>query len=95
MTIGFQGQHRDKLRIAYETEGGGFQRDVLCDDGFAYQVYFRNDPAEPKYLKMSMSPLHSRVLSLLDTLKEKYHICDMDNLYNSVVFTKASYNREK
>lgn len=95
MTIGFQGHHRDKLRITYKTKGDGFQCDALCDDGFVYQVYFRNDPAEAKYLKMGMSPLHSRVLPLLDTLKEKYHICGMDNLCNSVAFTKSCYKHPK
>ena len=50
-----------------------------------------NDPAEEKYLKMDMSPLHSRVLSLLDAIKDKHHICGMDNLYNSVAFYKACH----
>ena len=95
MTICFQGHHRDKLRITYKNEGGGFQCDALCDDGFAYQVYFRNDPAEDKYLKMGMSPLHSIVVSLLDTVKDKYHIYGMDNLYNSAIFTKACYKHPK
>ena len=36
-----------------------------------------------------------RVLSLLDTLKEKYHVCGMDNLYNSVTFAKACYKHKK
>ena len=86
MTIGFQGMHRDKKRITYKTEGDGFQCDALCDNGFTYQVYFRNHPAPEKYLQIGMSLLHSRVLALLDCVKDKYHVCGMDNLYNSVKF---------
>ena len=71
MTIDFQGMHQDKKRITYKTEGDGFQCDALCDNGFTYQVYFRNHPAPEKYLKIGMSPLHSRVLALLDCVKDK------------------------
>ena len=91
MTIGFEGNHRDKKRITYKTEGDGFQCNALCDNGFTYQVYFRNHPAPKKYLNIGMSPLHSRVLGLLDCVKDRFHVCGMDNLYNSVKFTKACY----
>jgi len=42
-TIGFRGRHEDKLRITYKKEGDGFQCDALCDDGFTYSFYFRNE----------------------------------------------------
>ena len=58
MTIGLQGKRRDKKRITYKTAGDGFQCDALCESGFTYQFYFRNDPAPPKYLKKKLSPLH-------------------------------------
>ena len=59
MTMGFKGKYKDKLRITYKAEGDGFQADALCQEGFTYQVYMRNDPAPCKYLKQGLSPLHS------------------------------------
>ena len=95
MTIGFQGMHIDKKRITYKAEGDGFQADALCDDGFCYQFYFRNDPADVEYRKTGLSPLHSRVMSLFDTVNDKYHVCGMDNLYNSTTFCKRAWNHTK
>ena len=40
--IGFQGMHKDKKWITYKTEGDGFKCDALCDEGYTYQIYFRN-----------------------------------------------------
>ena len=58
MTMRFQGQHKDKQRITYKAEGDGFQADSLCDEGFTYQFYMRNDPAPKKYIKQGLSPFH-------------------------------------
>ena len=66
MTMGFKGHHRDKKRITYKAEGDGFQADALCQDGFTYQIWMRNDRAPAKYLKEGLSPLHSRVMGLFD-----------------------------
>ena len=82
----FQGQYKDKHRITYKAEGDGFQADALCDEGFIYQVYMRNDPAPKKYIKQVLSPLHSRVVALFDSVKDSYHHCTIDNLYNSAAF---------
>ena len=92
MTMGFKGQHKDKKRITYKAEGDGFQADALCQDGFTYQVFMRNDRAPAKYLKKGLSPLHSRVMGLFDSIKDTHHQCAMDNLYNSAAFCKAAYN---
>ena len=92
ITIGFQGMHKDKRRITYKTGGDGFQCDALCNYGFTYQVYFRNEPADKKLVQQGMSPLHARVVSLMATLKDKFHICGMDNLYNSALFCKRCYS---
>jgi Transposase IS4/SAP domain len=94
-TIGFQGNHKDKLRITYKSEGDGFQCDALCQEGYTYAFYFRNHPAPKSYLDQGYSPLHSRVLYLFDTLKDMYHRCTMDNLYMSVRFVAASYKHPK
>ena len=42
-----------------------------------------------------MSPLDARVMSLFDTVEEKYHQRDMDNIYKSNAFFKAEYNHKK
>ena len=41
--------------------------------------------------RLECPPIHSRVLALMDCVKDKYHVCGMDNLYNSVKFCKACY----
>ena len=91
-TIGFQGRHGDKLRITYKAEGDGFQCDVICQEGFTYCSYFRNEPPPVQYTSKGISPLHARCLWLFDSLKDKYHHCWMDNLYLSAKFAKACFN---
>ena len=94
-TQGFQGNHADKKRITYKAEGDGFQCDALCQDGWTHQVYFRNDPAPPEYLKMGLSPLHARVLWLFACVKDRWHICGLDNLYNSAKFCRVAFVHSK
>ena len=94
-TIGFQGRHADKLRITYKAEGDGFQCDALCDSGFTYAHYFRNERPPAKYIKDGLSPLHARVMWLFDRLVEKHHRVYMDNLYISAKFAKAALNHPK
>ena len=74
----------------YKVEGEGFQCDALCQEGFTYQIYMRKDPAQKKYLVKGLSPLHSRILALFDNVKDKYHQCAIDNLYNSAAFVVLS-----
>ena len=95
MTMGFKGKHQDKRRITYKAEGDGFQADALCQEGFCFQVHMRNDPAPRKYLKQGLSPLHSRVMYLFDSLKDDHHHCAMDNLYNSAAFCRAAVNHPR
>ena len=95
MTIRFKGKHADKLQITYKNEGDGFQCDALCQDGYCYQFYFRNQPAPRFYLRQGMSPLHSRVMALFDALRDQFHQCAMDNLYNSATFCKRAYMHNK
>ena len=47
-TMGFKGNHADKLRITYKKEGDGFQCDALCQDGYTFTFYFRNQPVPKK-----------------------------------------------
>mgnify|MGYP000036765968 CR=1 FL=1 len=91
--IGFQGHHINKLRITYKREGDGFQCDALCDDGFTYSVYFRNEPAPREYVReLGLLPLHARSLWLLDTLTSKFHNVWVDNLYMSAKFAKTAFS---
>lgn len=55
----------------------------------------RNDPAPKEYLKLGLSPLHSRVMKLFDSLQDDNHECAMDNLYNSATFCKAAVNHPR
>ena len=91
-TLCFHGRHPDKLRITYKREGDRFQCDSLCNDGYTYAFYFRNDPPTKHDVNMGLSPIHSRVMFLFDTLKEKYHTCGMEYLYTSARFCKDAYN---
>ena len=86
MTIGFQIMHEDKKRITYKAEGYGFQVDAICEDGFCFHFYFQNDPENVEYAKTGLLPLHSRVMKLFDSVEDDYHVCGMENLYNSVTF---------
>ena len=95
MTIGFQGMYADNKRITYKAEGYGFQVDALCEDGFCFQFYFRNDPENLEYNKTGLSPMHSRVMTLFDLVEDDYHVCGMDNLYNSVTFFKRAWNHKR
>ena len=92
MTMRFKGKHVDKLRITYKKEGDGFQCDALCQDGYCYSFFFRNEPAPKEFTDMGMSPLHARCMWLFNKLQDKYHHCAMDNLYNSTSFCKRAYN---
>jgi len=94
MTMRFKGQHRDKLRITFKAEGDGFMADALCDDGYCYQIYFRNDPAPKRYIDMGLSPLLARTMALFDALRDEHHCCGMDNLYNSAAFCRYAYNHK-
>ena len=62
MTMQCKGTHRDILQITYKAEGCSFQTDTLCQEGYCYQYYMRNQPAPQKYLNQGYSPLHSCVL---------------------------------
>ena len=69
MTIGFQGMYTDKKRILYKAKGDGFKADALCEDGFYFQFYFRNDPENVKYTSTRPLPLHFRVMTLFDSVE--------------------------
>ena len=85
MRINFASLTRRKKK-----EGDGFQADCICDEGYTFTFYFRNQPAPKKYLDMGFSPLHSRCMALYDCFMDKYHIVRFDNLYMSGKFSLGS-----
>ena len=68
--------------------------DALCEDGFCFQFYFRNDPSNVEYTKTVLSPLHYLVMTLVDSVEDDYRVCGMDNLYNYVTFFKRAWNHK-
>ena len=95
MNIVFKGRHKDKKLITYKADGGGFQADALCQEGFTYQVYIRNDPVPSKYLRQGFSPFHLRVVSVFGYVKDDHYQFAMENLYNSAYFFRVSYNHDE
>ena len=45
MTMRMKGVHRDRLTVKFKTEGNGFMTDALCQEGYCFQQYMRNEPA--------------------------------------------------
>jgi hypothetical protein len=90
-TIGFKGNHVAKQRICYKREGDGFLADTLCESGYTYTIYLRNMPPPKHYIDKGCSALHSRVLFMFDQLKSQYHVCRLDNLYNSAKLCRDTF----
>ena len=57
-TIGFQGNHINKLHITYKVEGGGFQCDSLCLDRYTFT---HNQPEPNIYVQTLVYPLYTLV----------------------------------
>ena len=83
------------MKITYKKEGDGFQCDCICDDGYTFTFYFRNQPAPKRWLDQGLSPLHARCMALFDCLMEEYHLVRFDNLYMSAKFALALFQRPK
>ena len=58
--------------------------DDLCDEGYTYSWYFKNQLAPINWIGYGLLPLHGRVMNLFEQLSEKTgnYICGMDNLFN-------------
>ena len=94
-TIGFQGWHGDKLCITYKAEGGGFQCNALCSNGFTYCFYFLNQPILKELLKNNTLPLNVQVLRFFQNIHNKYHCYRMGNLYTSAKFIQVVFVHSK
>ena len=69
--------------------------DALCEDGFFFQFYFRNDLENVEYTKTGLSPLYYRIMKLFDSVEDDYHVCGMEKLYSSVTFFKRKWNHKR
>ena len=85
-TIGFQGNHLNKLFITYNAKGGRFQCDSMWQDRYTFTFYFRDQTAPKIYTNIVFSPFHSHVISLLYCIWKKFHQCGMYNLYMPLKF---------
>ena len=75
----------------YKAEGDGFQRDALCDSGYTFTFYFRNQNAPTKYLRKGFSPLHLQILTMFDNQNPIAITFGLTNLYLSAKFCKGKY----
>ena len=60
-TIGFQGRHMDKMRTYHKNKGGGFQEDALCNQGYTYVFFLRNEFPPKEYTSVGLPPLNACV----------------------------------
>ena len=73
-TIAFKGQHGLALRITYKREGGGYQCDAVCEDGYTFSFYFRRGdaPELPEMKELDLSPTARQVIWLMMQLPDKW-----------------------
>ena len=88
----FQGRHEDKQRVTYKKAGDGFLIDSICEDGYTMNFYPRNLPPPKYWIDKGYSLAHSRILFMLDALKDKHHTCGMDNLFISTKFVRGAFS---
>ena len=91
-----QGKSEYKTRCGkFKRLGDGIQADCIADDGYTWDFYFRNESSSPELLAQGYCPMHCRVLHMFSNLREHYHCCTMDNLFNSVKLAHAAYSLPK
>jgi len=91
-----QGKSEYKTRCGkFKRLGDGIQTDAIADDGYTWDFYFRNEPSSPELLAQGFCPMHCRLLHMFSNLRESYHTCTMDNLFNSVKLARAAYSLPK
>jgi hypothetical protein len=86
-----QGKSKYKTRCGkFKQLGDGIQTDAIADDGYTWDFYFRNEPSDPALLAQGYCPMHCRLLHMFSNLRESYHTCNMDNIFNSVSASSGS-----
>ncbi len=91
-----QGKLEYKTRCGkFKRLGDGIQADCIANNGYTWNFYFCNEPSSPKLLAQGYCPMHCRLLHMFSNLREHYHCCTMDNLFNSVKLARAAYSLPK
>ena len=80
----------DKIRIPYNNEGYRIQADSLCDQGYTYAFFLRDECLTKEYTSMGFSPFNACVFSLFITLHNKFHEVHLNNLFMSANFSHLS-----
>jgi hypothetical protein len=92
-TCKMQGKSEFKTHCGkYKRIGDGIQADYIADDGYTYNLYFRNEPVSQNWLDAGFCPMHAQLLHMFSNLREDGHWCKMDNLFNSVNLARAAYS---
>ena len=92
-TTKMQGKSEYKTRCGkFKRLGDGIQGDCITDDGYTWDFYFRNEPADKDLLAKGFCPMHCRLLHMFKNLRESGHGCKMDNLFHSVKLALARGN---
>jgi hypothetical protein len=91
-----QGKSEYKTRCGkFKRLGDGIQADCIADAGYTWDFYFCNEPSSPEFLAQGFCPMHCRLLHMFSNLREHYHCCTMDNLFNSVKLARGAYSLPK
>ena len=78
----------------YKRIGDGFPVDCLADNGYTFDFYFHNEPVDPKWIHMGLSPVDTQLMHMFCRLRCSSHTRTMNNLYNSVKFARLAYALE-
>ena len=63
--IGFQGKHTYKQGVTFKKAGDGLLLDSLRAYSYTYLFHFGNQVASKSWIYKGLSPLHTRLISLL------------------------------
>jgi hypothetical protein len=75
--------------------GDGIQGNCIANSDYTWDVYFPNEPINQELLAQGDSPMHCQLLHMFQNLHESFHCCTMDNLFNSVKLSCATFCLKK
>eukprot|EP00957_Ditylum_brightwellii_P046789 3550976-Ditylum_brightwellii.AAC.1 len=83
-----QGRSEYKVRCGkYKRIGDGLQADCIADDGYTWDLCFRDKPVPKEWTDMGFCAIHACLLHMFLNFYDDYHTCNMENLFNSVMFS--------